>query len=140
MLAQALAATYNTASKSNIVLALTFAGTFLHNSHMAFADWFGVMPKVEVWQGLSAFVLNGKTAQAGFFEATQTVVVPEHSHQGQWGIVVSGVVELTIGGVHHRLESGNSYTIPADVPHSAVVHQGAVFIDVWEGKRLEVND
>jgi quercetin dioxygenase-like cupin family protein len=107
---------------------------------MAFANWFGVMPKVQVWDGLEAFVLNGKTAQAGFFEATQTITVPEHAHQGQWGIVVEGTVELTIDGVHHVLTKGMSYNIPAGAPHSAVVHEGAVFIDVWEGKRLEVTD
>ncbi len=106
---------------------------------MAFANWFDVMPKIEVWQGLEAAVLTGKSTQAGFFEATKTVSVPEHAHAGQWGIVVAGRVDLTIDGVLHVLESGMSYTIPAGVPHSAMVHAGAVFIDVWEGKRLEVD-
>ncbi len=107
---------------------------------MAFADWFGVMPKAMVWPGLEAFVLNGKTSQAGFFEASETVTVPEHAHAGQWGVVIEGTVELTVGGVPHTLTKGMSYTIPAGVPHSAVVHAGAVFIDVWDGKRLEVTD
>jgi quercetin dioxygenase-like cupin family protein len=107
---------------------------------MAFADWFGVMPTTAVWPGLEAFVLNGKTAQAGFFQATQTIVVPEHSHQGQWGIVVEGTVELTIDGVLHILTKGMNYNIPAGAPHSATVHEGAVFIDIWEGKRLQIDD
>jgi quercetin dioxygenase-like cupin family protein len=107
---------------------------------MAFANWFGVMPKVEVWQGLNASVLTGKTAQAGFFEASTTVHVPEHSHAGQWGIVVSGQVDLTIGGILHVCTAGVSYNIPAGVPHSAIVYAGAVFIDVWEGQRLKVEE
>jgi quercetin dioxygenase-like cupin family protein len=107
---------------------------------MGFAKWFGIMPKAQVWPGLDAYVLNGKTAQAGFFEATETVSVPEHSHDGQWGIVIEGTVELTVGGVHHTFTKGDHYDIPAGVPHSAVVHAGAIFIDVWEGKRLEVPD
>lgn len=107
---------------------------------MAFADWFGVMPTVQVWQGLEAQVLTGKTAQAGFFQASQTVTVPEHSHAGQWGVVIAGRVDLTIGGVLHQLTAGMNYNIPANVPHSAVVHAGAVFIDVWEGQRLEVGE
>jgi quercetin dioxygenase-like cupin family protein len=109
------------------VFLLTFGLSILHNTVMAFADW------------LEAAVLTGKSAQAGFFEASQTVVVPEHAHAGQWGVVIAGRVDLTIGGVLHVLESGMSYNIPAGVSHSATVHAGAVFIDVWEGKRLEVD-
>jgi quercetin dioxygenase-like cupin family protein len=107
---------------------------------MAFADWFGVMPRAEVWQGLGAFVLTGKSAQVGFFEATETVLVPEHSHLGQWGVVISGQVDLIIGGILHVCTAGVSYNIPAGVPHSATVYAGAVFIDVWEGQRLKVEE
>jgi quercetin dioxygenase-like cupin family protein len=107
---------------------------------MAFANWFEVMPKVEVWQGLKASVLTGKTAQAGFFEASTTIHVPEHSHAGQWGIVVSGQVDLTIGGILHVCTAGVSYNIPAGVPHSAIVYAETVFIDVWEGQRLKVEE
>lgn len=107
---------------------------------MPFADWISDFAQVEVWPGLTGSVLTGKKGQAAFFQATQTVNVPEHAHQGQWGVVLEGTVELTIGGVLHVLKRGDSYSIPAGVPHSAVVHAGASFIDVWEGKRLEVNE
>lgn len=105
---------------------------------MPFADWIHDFTQVEVWPGLTGNVLTGKKGQTAFFTATQTVDVPEHAHQGQWGVVLEGTVELTIGGVLHVLNRGDSYTIPAGVPHSAKVHAGAQFIDVWEGQRLEV--
>ena len=119
---------------------MTFGIPIRHNGGMAFANWFGIMPKVEVWQGLSAFVLNGPTAQAGFFEASQTVNVPEHLHTGQWGIVISGQIDLTIGGILQVFTSGMSYNIPSGVLHSATVHAGAVFIEVWEEHRLKVKE
>jgi quercetin dioxygenase-like cupin family protein len=107
---------------------------------MAFADWMEQLTKVEVWQGLNANVITGKSGQVGFFHATQEILVPEHSHAGQWGVVIEGTVELTIGGVLHVLKTGEHYNIPANVPHSAKVLAGSSFIDVWEGKRLEVNE
>ena len=107
---------------------------------MPFADWIKDFHHVQVWPGLGANVLTGKHGQAGFFQATETVDVPEHAHQGQWGVILEGTVELTIGGVLHVLKRGDHYNIPAGVPHSARVHAGALFIDVWEGKRLEVSE
>ena len=107
---------------------------------MAFADWIGQFTQVEVWDGLNANVLTGKTGQVGFFRATEDILVPEHSHAGQWGVVIEGTVELTIGGILHILKTGEHYNIPANVPHSAKVLAGTSFIDVWEGKRLEVNE
>ena len=107
---------------------------------MAFADWIEQFPKVEVWTGLNANVLTGKAGQVGFFHATQDILVPEHSHAGQWGVVIEGTVELTVDGVLHVLKTGEHYNIPAGVPHSAKVHEGSSFIDVWEGKRLEVDE
>ncbi len=107
---------------------------------MAFADWMKQLTTVEVWQGLNANVITGKFGQVGFFHASQEILVPEHSHAGQWGVVIEGTVELTIGGVLHILKTGEHYNIPAGVPHSAKVLAGSSFIDVWEGKRLEVNE
>jgi quercetin dioxygenase-like cupin family protein len=107
---------------------------------MVFADWIAQFTQVEVWDGLNANVLTGKAGQVGFFRATGDILVPEHSHAGQWGVVIEGTVELTIDGKLCILKTGEHYNIPAGVPHSAKVLAGTSFIDVWEGKRLEVNE
>lgn len=104
---------------------------------MAFADWIGQFTEVEVWDGLNANVLTGKAGQVGFFRAIVDILVPEHSHAGQWGVVIEGTVELTIGGELHVLKTGEHYNIPTNVPHSAKVLAGTSFIDVWEGRRFE---
>jgi quercetin dioxygenase-like cupin family protein len=68
--------------------------------------------------------VRGKLLQAGhqqvvFFELTPEAEIPPHSHGAQWGIVVEGEIELTIGGVARVFKPGDSYTIPAGVIHSA---------------------
>ena len=58
--------------------------------------------------------------------------VPMHSHpHHQVGYVVSGSMELTIGDEARVCEAGDSYYIPGDVPHKAVVAESAVVIDVF---------
>ncbi len=105
---------------------------------MAYPEWFKSFVQVNLWPGLDASLLTSQGGQAGFMLASEELEVPEHAHQGQWGIVVEGVVELTIGRVLHVLRKGDNYYIPAGVPHSAKLHKGAMFIDVWEGVRVPV--
>ncbi len=107
---------------------------------MKYAEWFKKFSHKEVWPGLNANVVTGKQGQIGFFEASQDVEVPEHSHAGQWGCVFEGTVEFMIGGVYCVYTAGQTYNIPAGVAHSAKVHAGTKFVDVWEGKRLEVEE
>jgi len=58
--------------------------------------------------------------------------VPIHSHpHDQVGYVVSGSMELTIHEEARTCEAGDSYYIPGDTPHKAVVAEGAVVVDVF---------
>jgi len=45
--------------------------------------------------------------------------VEEHCHESQWGIVLEGRIELTVGGVTRTYSKGDRYFIEKDVPHSA---------------------
>lgn len=42
-----------------------------------------------------------------------------HSHEEQWGAIVHGEMELTIGNRTWRCNRGDTYHIPAGIPHSA---------------------
>jgi len=59
-------------------------------------------------------------------------VLPPHAHKGQWGTVIEGSVELTIGDETRVYRPGDSYSILAGVTHSARIPAGAVVIDVFE--------
>ena len=77
-------------------------------------------------------VLQSAHGQLVFMQFLEAVDLPEHSHKGQWGTVLEGRVELTIGGVTRTHGPGNPYYIPAGVPHSAKVPAGATVIEFFE--------
>ena len=58
--------------------------------------------------------------------------LPLHSHpHEQTGYLVSGEMELTIGGEVHKVSAGDSWCIPGAVEHSAVAHEDSVAIEVF---------
>ena len=66
------------------------------------------------------------------FEILKDVELPPHSHKGQWGTVIAGEVELTIGDETRLYTPGMSYNIPAGVVHSGRLKAGAKAIDIFE--------
>ncbi|MBF6594809.1 MAG: cupin domain-containing protein [Thermaceae bacterium] len=101
-----------------------------------FPEWFKAFKHVELWPGMHMAVLSGHNGQAGFQEISEETLVPEHSHAGQWGVVLEGQVEFVMNGHSHLYKKGEYYHIPAGVPHSAKIAAGTAFIDVWEGVRF----
>jgi quercetin dioxygenase-like cupin family protein len=82
-------------------------------------------------QGLEAWMLQTDQAMTMFFELPDGVVVPEHAHGAQWGVVLAGTLEFTIGGETKVYAAGDTYFIGEGVAHSAVIHPGYVGIDVF---------
>ncbi|MCW5619794.1 MAG: cupin domain-containing protein [Burkholderiales bacterium] len=77
-------------------------------------------------------VLQSQHGQLVFFQIFKDVEIPPHSHEGQWGTVLEGVVELTIGGETRTYGPGDSYYIPPGVVHSAKAPAGSKVIDFFE--------
>ena len=77
-------------------------------------------------------VLQSEHGQLVFFQIFQDVEIPAHSHKGQWGTVLEGEVELTIGGETRKYGPGSSYYVPAGVLHSAKAPAGSKVIDFFE--------
>ena len=77
-------------------------------------------------------VLQSEQGQLVFFQILKDVELPAHSHKGQWGTVLEGRVELTIGGETRMHGPGSSYYIPAGVVHSARVPASAKIIEFFE--------
>lgn len=75
-------------------------------------------------EGIMAYLLQGENQQIVFMSFDKDVSVPEHSHEAQWGVVLDGESELTIGGKLHRLRKGDTYHIPKDIPHSGKLKAG----------------
>jgi quercetin dioxygenase-like cupin family protein len=67
-----------------------------------------------------------------FFQILEDVDLPPHSHKAQWGTVLEGQIELTIGGETRTYGPGDSYNIPSGVVHSGKLPAGAKILDFFE--------
>ena len=81
---------------------------------------------------LRTSVLQSPNGQLVFFDVREPLVIPPHSHQGQWGTVLEGEVEITMNGETRTYRPGASYYIAAGVVHSARVPAGAKIIEFFE--------
>lgn len=97
-----------------------------------FAEFIRALPLVDSpLASLRGWMLQTGEALAMFYEIPDGVEVPEHAHGAQWGVVLAGSVDFTIGGETNTYARGDTYEIPDGVAHSAVIHPGFVGIDVF---------
>ncbi|RYH12155.1 cupin domain-containing protein [Tropicimonas sp. IMCC6043] len=75
--------------------------------------------------------IRSEDALLVFFIFHQEFALPPHSHGAQWGTVLAGEIELTIGDDVRRVRPGDSYDIPAGVVHSGKISAGTTVIDVF---------
>jgi quercetin dioxygenase-like cupin family protein len=81
---------------------------------------------------LKTGVLQSEHGQLVFFQIFENIEIPPHSHKAQWGIVLEGEIEMTVGGETRTYGPGSTYYIPAGVVHSARVPAGCKAIDFFE--------
>jgi quercetin dioxygenase-like cupin family protein len=78
------------------------------------------LPEADIaFDGVRGWLAQGDNHQIIFFEINPSAVVPEHSHNAQWGIVVEGEMELTIDNRTKIYRKGEEYFIPPQTRHSA---------------------
>lgn len=75
-------------------------------------------------EGVHSHLLQGENQQFVFMSFENDVEVPEHSHEAQWGVILDGEIELTIGGKKCTFTKGGTYFIPKDAKHSARIRKG----------------
>lgn len=96
-----------------------------------FPDFIKDLPQAELpFEGLRGWVLQSQSGQVLFNESDIKLVVPEHKHGDQWGSV-AGMIELTIGGEQNTFIKGDSYYIPADTLHSAIIYPRFKAVDYF---------
>jgi hypothetical protein len=74
--------------------------------------------------GCTAYLSQHSDHQILFMKFEEDVEVPAHSHRAQWGIVLSGRIELTLEGRRRVYVKGDNYFIPEGAVHSARIHAG----------------
>jgi quercetin dioxygenase-like cupin family protein len=94
-------------------------------------------PQIEAIVGVRRRTL-GESADVMLCEFTFVAgaIVPLHQHRHQQvGYIVSGEVEMTIGGEVRLLKAGDGYTIGSNVPHSARALVPSVALDAFSPPR-----
>jgi len=83
------------------------------------------LPKAALpFANYEAFLSQGNTHQIIFMHFEESVDLPEHSHEAQWGIVLDGKIELTIDGKTRAYTMGDRYFIEKNVKHSGKIFAG----------------
>ena len=79
------------------------------------------LPEADIpFKGVSGWLSQSEDHQIVFFDIEPIGKVAEHSHGAQWGMVIDGEMDLTIGGSTKTYKKGDHYFIPEGVIHSAV--------------------
>jgi quercetin dioxygenase-like cupin family protein len=84
--------------------------------------------------GIRGWLVQSENGQVLFLQADQQVRIPQHHHGDQWGIVIDGEMELTIGEKTDFYHQGDSYFIPAGVMHGAILYKGFRALDYFADK------
>ena len=84
------------------------------------------------FNGVRGWILQGSGTQGVFLDIDPIGEVTEHTHSAQFGVVLSGEMDLTIGGETKRYGKGDVYYIPEGVPHAAVFHSPVKAIDFFD--------
>ena len=95
------------------------------------------VPPLQLSPGVRLRTPYGKNLMLSYVEIDEGAVVSTHQHpHEQGGVVLSGRMELTIGGETRTLGPGEMYLIPPDTPHRATAVGGpAVVMDVFSPVR-----
>ncbi len=89
--------------------------------------------------GADVYVLDDGQNQVLFMEVPADrapVTVPTHTHGVEWGVVVEGEIEMTLGDRKERHPAGTTHLIPAGLPHSFRFQSGTSSIHYFRERRL----
>lgn len=93
------------------------------------------LPEADVpIKGVKAYLSQDENHQIIFMEFSEDVELPAHAHAGQWGIVLEGKIELTIGGIKQTFIKGDRYFIPEGVIHSGRIYAGYADMTYFDQK------
>jgi quercetin dioxygenase-like cupin family protein len=82
--------------------------------------------------GVRAFLSQADNHQIIFMEFEEDVILPEHSHAAQVGIVIRGKIDLAFNDESKIYEKGDIYYIPAGVKHSGKIYAGYVDVTFFD--------
>ncbi len=98
-----------------------------------FPEVITALPRADVpGERVRTYLLQGDDNQVAFVAFDADVDAPEEAHAAQWVVVLAGEVELTMAGEQAVYRRGDTYYIPAGVPHAARVKAGSRLLDLFD--------
>ncbi len=83
------------------------------------------LPKADISiDGVDIYISQAKDHQIVFMEFKKDIVIPEHSHESQWEIVLQGTVDVWIDELKYTYSKGDQFFIPKDIKHHAKISKG----------------
>ncbi len=83
-------------------------------------------------------LVHGEKTLLAEFKLKKGKILPEHDHpHEQTGYLVSGRINLIIGGNSYKVAPGDSWMIPGGVRHSAEVIEESTAIEVFSPVRKD---
>jgi quercetin dioxygenase-like cupin family protein len=99
------------------------------------------LPLIAPREGIEMRILSGDRLQLSFVTLQPGAIVPMHAHPNeQAGYVLEGVLTLQVGDEIRDLEAGQSYLIPANVPHEGTSAVGCLVLDVFSPPRADYTE
>jgi quercetin dioxygenase-like cupin family protein len=94
-----------------------------------------VTPK-ELFPGVTGYYTHGASSTFGYIDLKKGSAVPMHQHvHEQTTFIVSGQLDMNIGGVQYSLTPGMVHVIPSNTPHNAVATEDTIAIDTFSPAR-----
>jgi quercetin dioxygenase-like cupin family protein len=95
------------------------------------------VPRVEIWKGVHrrTMATTDEAMLCEFFLECDAFVPPHQHMNDQVGYVISGELEMTIGGQARICKAGETYAIPGGIVHSARAITDVLAIDVFSPPR-----
>jgi quercetin dioxygenase-like cupin family protein len=83
------------------------------------------LPKADIpVEGINAYLSQGNNYQIIFMEFEKDALIPEHSHESQWEVVLEGKVDYWEEDIKHSYRKGDRFFVPKGKKHSAKVYAG----------------
>ena len=90
------------------------------------------LPEADLpFEGLRGWLLQSNSGQVLFNESDIEVSVADHYHGSQWGTVLDGKIEMTIGDQTIVYSRGDTYFIPKGTVHKAKIYPGFRAVDYF---------
>lgn len=96
-----------------------------------FPDFILALPEPDSPVPMRAHILPNGYCLPMFYEIDTDIDIPEHAHGAQWGVVLEGEMEMTIGGETEVYRRGDTYLVPKGITHITRIKAGYRGIDVF---------